>query len=158
MANWERALTEAEAGWVRACREQARVLYDGVQTPHRSCGIAMAETFGRETPAYQALRRGGISGFGACGVALSGRMILGEILGDPDPTGSVTPALRAAMADYDARLPRRLHTASCNELVEPLGEFTGPARHTHCTALAAESAALVAEVLVRHGAWPGATE
>ncbi|MEZ4320250.1 MAG: hypothetical protein R3F61_22415 [Myxococcota bacterium] len=151
MADWDRPLTEAEAAWVERCRETARVLYDGVEVPHHSCGIAMASTFGRATPAYQALRRGGLTGLGPCGVALSGRMILGEILGDPDPAGPVTGALRAAMMDYEARLPERLRRSSCNELVQDQGEFGGPQRHAHCTRLASETAALVAETLVRHG-------
>jgi hypothetical protein len=154
MADWDRPLTAAEQRWVDRSRETARVLYDGKEVPHRSCGIAMAETFGRDTPAYQALRRGGITGFGPCGVALSGRLVLGEILGDPDPTGPTTPELKAAIADYDARLSDRVRRASCNELVEGLGDFTGPVRHDHCTKLAAETAALVAEVLARHGVAP----
>ncbi|MCB9675464.1 MAG: hypothetical protein H6737_10135 [Alphaproteobacteria bacterium] len=58
------------------------------------------------------------------------------------------------MADYDARLPERLRSLSCNALVADLGSFTGPARHDHCTRLAAETAALLAEVLVRHGVAP----
>ena len=36
-----------------AARRKAFLLYDGRVTPHRSCGIAMAETFGLLTPAYQ---------------------------------------------------------------------------------------------------------
>ena len=58
----ERALTAEEQAYVAAARAKADVLYAGVATPHRSCGIALAETFGLPTPAYQALRRGGITG------------------------------------------------------------------------------------------------
>jgi len=92
----ERALTTDEAAYVAAARDKAFVLYEGVRTPHRSCGIALAETFGLATPAYQALRRGGITGQGACGAIRAGEQVLGELLGDPDPIGAVTPALRAA--------------------------------------------------------------
>jgi hypothetical protein len=42
----ERELTPDEAAYVTAAREEAFVLYEGVRTPHRSCGIALAETFG----------------------------------------------------------------------------------------------------------------
>ena len=149
--DWDRPLTDDETRLVQRFRDLAHRLYDGVETPHRSCGIAIAESFGRPTPAYQALRRGGINGMGACGVRVAGQLVLGELLGDPDPTGPTTDALKAAMADYWARLPDRLKTLSCNELVADQGDFKGPKRHTHCTNLAAENAALLAEVLLRHG-------
>ena len=55
----DRALLPDETAYVTAARDKAFVLYEGVRTPHRSCGIALAETFGLATPAYQALRRGG---------------------------------------------------------------------------------------------------
>src|SRR5215475_2202446 len=98
----ERELTPDETAYVAAARQKAYVLYEGVQTPHRSCGIALAETFGLPTPAYQALRRGGITGKGDCGAIRAGEQVLGELLGDPDPTGAVTPALREAVAWYQA--------------------------------------------------------
>ena len=84
----------ARGGPIRA---KALVLYDGVETPHRSCGIALAETFDRPTAAYQSLRRGGITGKGRCGAVVAGQLLLGELLGDPDPVGKVTPALKQAM-------------------------------------------------------------
>ena len=68
---------------VERAREHTRYLYDGVETPHRSCGISLAETFGRATPPYQSLRKGGITGCGECGAIKAGELILGEILGDP---------------------------------------------------------------------------
>lgn len=151
MADWDRPLTDLERERIERARALAYRLYDGVEVPHRSCGIAMAETFGRVPTAYQALRRGGITGHGGCGVVLGGRLILGELLGDPDPTGPTTAALREAMLDYEARLPERVRTASCNQLTEALGPFTGPRRHAHCAALARETAGLLAEVLLRHG-------
>src|SRR5215467_8703397 len=98
----ERSLTPDEASYVAAARDKAFVLYEGVRTPHRSCGIALAETFGLPTPAYQSLRRGGITGKGACGAIRAGEQVLGELLGDPDPTGVVTPALRQAVTWYQS--------------------------------------------------------
>src|SRR5213592_3068372 len=103
----ERELTPDEVTYITAARDKAFVLYEGVRTPHRSCGIALAETFGLPTPAYQALRRGGITGKGDCGAIRAGEQVLGELLGDPDPGGAVTPALRAAVTWYrDAWLAR----------------------------------------------------
>src|SRR5258706_7630061 len=104
----ERALTPDEAAYITAARDKAFILYEGVRTPHRSCGIALAETFGLPTPAYQALRRGGITGKGDCGAIRAGEQVLGELLGDPDPIGVVTPALRAAVTWYQAAWPARL--------------------------------------------------
>src|SRR5262252_6981441 len=102
-----RALAGDELAYIAAAREKAFVLYEGVRVPHRSCGIAIAETFGLPTRPYQALRRGGITGKGACGAIRAGEHVLGELLGDPDPTGAVTPELRAAIAWFqDAWLAR----------------------------------------------------
>jgi hypothetical protein len=149
----ERSLTPDEAAYVAAAREKAFVLYEGVRTPHRSCGIALAETFGLATPAYQALRRGGITGKGDCGAIRAGEQVLGELLGDPDPTGQVTPTLRAAVSWYQDAWKQRLVPEQpdiiCDHLVRPHGEFTGPARKAFCTNLAAEVAALTAEALCR---------
>jgi len=138
---------------VAELRERARRLYDGKETPHRSCGIAIAETFGRATPAYQSLRRGGVTGEGTCGAIVAGQLVLGELLGDPDPTGPTTPALREAMVAYNAEIARRLARPSyvCNDLVRAFGEFQSPERHAHCTDLAATVAEVLADVLVRAG-------
>jgi hypothetical protein len=138
---------------VAALRERTRFLYDGRETPHRSCGIALAETFGRATAPYQSLRRGGITGQGICGAVVAGQLILGELLGDPDPTGPVTPALRQAMVAYQAEVARRLDRPSliCDDLVRAFGEFQSPARHAHCTDLAATVGEILAEVLVGAG-------
>ena len=40
-------------------RQKCFILYEGQKTPHRSCGIALAETFNVPTAPYQSLRRGG---------------------------------------------------------------------------------------------------
>jgi hypothetical protein len=155
----ERALTPDEVAYVAAARGTAHILYEGGRTPHRSCGIALAETFGLATPAYQALRRGGITGKGTCGALRAGEQVLGELLGDPSPSGAVTPALRAAVAWYQGAWRARLFARSpddapdvvCDALVRPHGDFMGPARAAFCTNLAAEVAALTAEALCRFG-------
>jgi hypothetical protein len=153
-----RPLSAEEEALVQRVREVAHTLYDGVRTPHRSCGIAMAETFGRPTPAYQALRRGGITGCGECGVLVGARLVLGELLGDPDPTGQVTPVLREAMEELERGWPSRLNRGKaqgdsmvCNTLTAPFDDFRSPERHAFCTRLAADMAQLVAEILVRRG-------
>lgn len=137
-------------------RSKALVLYEGALTPHRSCGIALAEAFDRPSAAYQSLRRGGITGQGTCGAVVAGQLLLGEFLGDPDPTGKVTPALRAAMARYLARVDAELERGRspdlvCNNLTGQHGEFTGPARHAFCTALVGQVAQLVDDTLREHG-------
>ena len=149
----ERELTSDEVAYIAAAREKAFFLYEGVRTPHRSCGIALAETFGLPTPAYQALRRGGITGTGTCGAIRAGEQVLGELLGDPSPTGAVTPVLREAVVWYQDAWQRRLVPDQpdiiCNHLVRPHGDFAGPARKAFCTSLAADVAALTAEALCR---------
>ena len=154
MGDWNRPLTDRERATVEAARLGGRLRYEGTILPHRSCGIALAETFGRATEPYQALRRGGITGQGECGTAVAGRMVLGEVLGDPDPGGATTPRLRVAMAELVARWGPRTGAscgASCNAMVEPFSDFRGVERKQFCTGLAAETAALVAETLLRNG-------
>ncbi len=150
----DRPLRGEEQTYVDAARRKAFILYEGVRVPHRSCGIALAETFGLPTPAYQSLRRGGITGEGACGAIRAGEQVLGELLGDPDPTGAVTDTLRAAIVWYQEAARRRIDRGAspdivCNNLTRPHGDFRGPARMRFCTALAAEVAAITAEALVR---------
>src|SRR5687767_13595068 len=130
MGDWTRPLTADETRRVAAARRKAELLYEGRVTPHRSCGIAMAETFSRPSGSYQALRRGGITGRGECGVVVGGRLVLGELLGDPDPTGAVTPLLRTAMAEYDQRWSERIDRRAapadavvCNALTGQFPEF-----------------------------------
>lgn len=150
-----RELDADEQGYVDAARDIAFVLYEGVRVPHRSCGIALAETFGLPTRPYQVLRRGGISGNGACGAMRAGEHILGELLGSPDPTAAVTPALRNAVLWYQRAAETQLAgdnaapDVRCNTLVRRFAEFTSPERARFCTNLAATMAALTAEALVR---------
>jgi hypothetical protein len=139
-----------------AIRTKALLLYAGERTPHRSCGIALAEAFDRPTAAYQSLRRGGITGRGTCGAVVAGQLLLGELLGDPDPTGPVTPALRGAMTRYLERVDAELDRGSsptliCNDMTRPHGDFMGPARHQFCTAVVGQVAQLVDEILRDHG-------
>ena len=79
--------------------------------------------------------------------------MLGELLGDPSPTGAVTPALRDAVSWYQvawrARLVPTQPDIVCDNLVRPHGDFMGPARKAFCTSLAADVAALTAEALCR---------
>ena len=149
----ERPLTADEDAFVTRARDKAFVLYEGVRVPHRSCGIAIAETFALPTRPYQVLRRGGITGKGPCGAIRAGEHVLGELLGDPEPTGAVTAELRAAIAWYqDAWLARIRHGEPdiiCDHLVRPHGDFAGAARKAFCTNIAADVAALTAEALVR---------
>ena len=112
--------------------------------------MALAETFGLPTPSYQALRRGGITGEGACGSIAAGLLVLGELLGDPSPTGPVTPELRDGVSRYRALIAARIDgpaERSCNARTADLGPFTGPVRHGVCTALTATVAEAVATVL-----------
>lgn len=137
-------------------RSKALTLYEGTSTPHRSCGIALAEAFDRPTAAYQSLRRGGITGQGTCGAIVAGQLLLGELLGDPDPTGKVTPQLRAGMQRYMDRVHAELDrgtspTLVCNDMTAPHGEFMGEARHRFCTNVVAQVAQLVDETLREHG-------
>jgi hypothetical protein len=155
-----RPLTAEEAARIAAARRKAHILYEGKQVQHWSCGIALAATFNVPTRPYQSLRRGGITGEGECGAIKAGELILGEYLGDPDPTGKVTPALRAAAAFYRDAWLRRIDRGPggaggsivCNLLTAPWGDFAGAARLGFCTGITAAVAELVAETLVRFGA------
>jgi hypothetical protein len=151
-----RELTDAERELVRRAREHAFILYEGRQVAHRSCGIALAETFGLPPRPYQSLRRGGITGEGQCGAIKAGELILGELLGDPDPTGKVTDALRAATVWYQRQWHARVDRGGapdivCNTLTRRFADFTGRERQAFCTNIAAEVAAITAEALVRFG-------
>ena len=148
----EPGLNSAERAYVLAARQTAFTLYEGKLVAHRSCGIAIAETFGLPTRSYQALRRGGITGEGACGAIRAGEQILGELLGDPAPTGSVTPALRAAVGWYQHAWRRRIMSTQpdivCNNLVRPLGDFIGLVWVCFCINLVVDVVELIVEALV----------
>ena len=147
-------MTEGERRRVAALREKARVLYEGKRVAHRSCGIALAETFGLPSRPYQALRGGGITGEGPCGAIQAGRLILGEDFGDPDPVGAVTPALRAAVLHYEAEIARRLpgkERASCKAITGRFPIFQSDERAALCTGIAADVAEVLAETIQRFG-------
>jgi hypothetical protein len=158
-----RELTPGEQALCARARDVAFVLYEGKRVAHRSCGIALAETFGLPSRPYQALRRGGITGEGECGAMKAGELVLGELLGDPDPAGMVTPALREAIVWYQGEIRRRLAAAGvlpapdapdirCNTLTRRHDDFMGEPRKAMCTNIAAEVAAATAEAALRHGA------
>jgi hypothetical protein len=137
-------------------RSKAFVLYEGTKTPHRSCGIALAEAFGRRPTSYQSLRRGGITGQGTCGAVVAGQLLLGEFLGDTNPTGTVTDGLRVAMHEYQRRVETELDRGRspdlvCNNMTAPHGDFGSTERHAFCTHVVAQVAQLVDEVLRSHG-------
>jgi len=156
--------TEQEKSLIAAARQKAFTLYEGKQVPHRSCGIALAETFNLPTAPAQALRRGGVTGEGDCGAIKGGELVLGQLLGDPDPTGPVTPKLRQAMAYYRAQWEKRVPLGPggrrrpdgtmdiiCNHLTGPQGDFDSENRHKFCTELVATTAEIVAETLLKAG-------
>jgi len=133
------------------------LLYEGVEVAHRSCGIALAETFGLPSRPYQAMRCGGITGCGECGAIKAGELILGELLGDSDPTGAVTPSLARGAARYRALWQQEVDRGSaesiiCNDLTGQFATFHGPERAHFCTRLAATVSRCVARVLLEEGA------
>ncbi len=140
-----------------ALREKARLLYEGRLTPHRSCGIALAEAFDRNTLAYQALRRGGLDGWGQCGAIVAGQLLLGELLGYADPTAPAAQALKDAMAAYRAAIAVRVvpgHAPSqiCRDLTGRFPIFASEERAQFCTELIASVAHVVADIAQHHGA------
>lgn len=150
-------LTSAQKACIAAAREKAFILYEGKRVPHRSCGIALAETFNLPTRPYQSLRRGGITGEGECGAIKAGELVLGELLGDPDPTGAVTEKLRSAAGFYLSAWRERVERGEggesgciiCNQLTAPFEDFMSSARQDFCTNIAATVAEIVAETLLR---------
>ncbi len=137
-------------------RQKAFILYEGKATPHRSCGIALAETFNLPSRPYQSLRKGGITGEGQCGAIKAGELVLGEILGDPDPAGAVTDDLRKAIVLYQRFVKERVDKGKaasiiCNDLTGQFSDFTGPDRMRFCTNIAATVAECVAEALLEVG-------
>jgi hypothetical protein len=148
------SLTAEEIRRIEQARRTAYLLYEGRLTPHRSCGVCLAETFGLPWRPYQALRRGGITGEGSCGAIRAGELILGELLGPDSPTAPPGDRLREAILYYQARWREIQQSAGwpdtiCNTLTRPLGDFFGESRTGFCTTLAADVAAVVAETLIR---------
>lgn len=136
--------------YVESARARATLLYLGDEVAHRSCGIALAETFGLPPASYQALRKGGLLGLGPCGAIQAGVLVLGELLGDADPTGMPTPALKVAIPRYRELVAAAVAGSveeSCNARTAPFGDFASRARLEHCTSLAAIAASAVATVL-----------
>lgn len=148
---------------VKRAQETAHILYEGKRVPHYSCGICIAATFGLPTRPFQSLRKGGVTGEGECGAIVAGRLVLGYFLGDPDPTGPLRPELLEAMEYYENLWKERTEPGQalaqgdradirCNTLVGHLADdFWGEERMGHCTRLAAQIAACVAETLEAFG-------
>ena len=156
-SRFERALDASERALVAEAGRKAHTLYAGREVAHRSCGIALAETFSLPPAPYQALRKGGLTGEGECGAITAGELVRGELLGDPDPTGAVTDELRLAAGHYrrlwDERVDRGPGGACgsivCNDLTSVFEDFMGEPRQMFCTSIAATVAEIVAEILVR---------
>ncbi len=147
------SIDAAILSWAEA---RCRLLYAGEQVAHRSCGIAVAETFGRRTEPYQALRRGGLTGHGMCGAVQAGVLVLGEVFGDPDPTAPATDELRAAATRYrqlwSAAQPLKGRSSIvCNDLTGGFSSFKSAARHDFCTDIASHVARCVAQTIVELG-------
>ncbi len=141
---------------MQQAHQTAFILYEGKLTPHRSCGICLAETFNLPTRPYQSLRKGGITGKGECGAIKAGELIIGEYLGDPDPTGMVTDTLRTAANRYRELWQARLNLGKspdhiCENLTGQFAEFASAERLNFCTNLAADVAAIIAQVLTEAG-------
>ena len=156
-SRFERALDASERALVAEAGRKAHTLYAGREVAHRSCGIALAETFSLPPAPYQALRKGGITGEGECGAIKAGELVLGELLGEPDPTGAVTDELRLAAGHYRRRWDERVDRGPggacgsivCNDLTSVFEDFMGEPRQMFCTSIAATVAEIVAEILVR---------
>lgn len=148
-----RPLRPEEEEGIARFRKEAHRLYEGVQVAHHSCGASIAVTFSSDPRPYQSLRRGGLSGNRFCGSIRGGELLLGEVLGDPSPSGSVTDELRSAMSWYQEEIPKRFPAKDddyrCNSLTAPQGDFFGPLRKKFCTELTADVAALAGEALAR---------
>jgi hypothetical protein len=147
---------KTESGLPSRAREVASILCEGRATPHRSCGVAIAETFHRNPLPYAGLRKGGITGRGECGAIKAGDLVLVEILGPADPLAALTDTLRASVTFFRDLCAERLALArgsylSCDEMVGRLGEFGGPARKEYCTRLAGVVAEALAETILRFG-------
>ena len=129
-------------------------LYSGEELAHRSCGVAMAETFGRDPRSYQALRRGGLTGTGTCGALQGGLLVLGEVFGSSSITAPATPDLVRAAARYqDLTNAWFGHGRStvCNDLTSEFADFRSPERHQWCTEIASSMARIVATVICELG-------
>ncbi len=144
---------------VREAEAIATALYAGEVVAHRSCGVAVAETFGRNVKPYSVLRRGGLTGEMECGAVRAGEMVLAELLGTDDPAAPLPDSLREAVEEYRARCRERLDSGPsgryiCNELTSVFSDFHVPPRKKFCTSMCGAVAEIVAEVALRHGGAP----
>jgi hypothetical protein len=146
------AIDEARR-WAEA---RARMLYDGKEVRHRSCGVAIAETLGHEPRPYVGLRKGGLTGEGTCGAIHAGVLLLGEVFGAEDPASPATPELIAAVQRYRELWQQRVDRGRsakiiCNDLTGQFERFDSPERHGFCTSIAEQVAGCVAQTIVELG-------
>ena len=128
-------MTTEQEQVVAAAAQTAEALYAGQQVAHRSCGVAVAQTFGCNAKPYAVLRRGGLTGEQTCGAVRAGEMVLSEMLAPEDPAGALPPELTAAIAHFRELCHTRLASGLsgvfvCNELVADFGDFQQPERKT----------------------------
>ncbi len=144
---------------VESARQVAATLYTGQVVAHRSCGVAVAETFGCPVRPYHVLRRGGLTGERECGAVRAGELVLATLLGSDDPAAALPEALATAIAEYRRLCRERLGAGAaaqyvCNDLTAAFADFQDPGRKQLCTTIAATVAATVAEVALAQGVTP----
>ncbi|MBU0504437.1 MAG: hypothetical protein ABII18_10270 [bacterium] len=139
---------------IKKAKEVAKYLYEGKDIKHRSCGVALAETFCLPTRPYASLRKGGVTGENECGAILAGRLVLGELLGDPDPLAPITPKLFDGMHLYKELCQKHLNTGAaksyaCYDLTQRFKDFDSQERKNFCGSTVETVAGCVTEVLER---------
>ena len=82
-------------------------------------------------------------------------MVLGEYLGDPNPTGAMTDALKNGMAHYRRLLAEAglapLAIITCDHLVQNYPDFMGDDRKAFCADLVVKVTEMVEQVLEEQG-------
>jgi hypothetical protein len=137
---------------IKQAQNIAKCLYEGKEVKKRSCGVALAETFCLPTRPYSCLRKGGVTGENECGAILGGRLVLGEILGDPDPLAPITSKLFDGMHLYKSLCQKYLKTGAatshtCYDLTRQYKDYDSPERKGFCGDSVEVIAGCVAEVL-----------
>lgn len=140
---------------IAAARQTAEALYRGERIEHRSCGVAVAVTFGLNPVPYSILRRGGLTGERECGALRGGEMALTELMSGDQHLG-LPDGLKDAVTEYRERSHHELldgrEDTTCNGLVRLFDDFDSAERKSHCTTLASQVAGLVAELALKYGA------
>ncbi len=141
---------------IQQAKDVAKIMYEGKLTPHRSCGVTLAETFCLPSHSYQALRRGGITGEGECGAIAAGRLVLGEILGNDDPTAPVTKELFEGMHLYKTLTEERINSSEsgshiCKDMILGFEDFNSEERRSFCAGNVIIVAECIAEIFEKLG-------